>query len=77
MEREIREKRALSVGLRGINNTQAKVLRKEGEQLFSKYAAFCKRNNVAYYPARCRVFDGEELLTPKYKRILDLYKNVK
>lgn len=74
MEREIREKRALSIGLRGLNDAQAKALRKESNALFDKYAAFCKKNNVAYYPARCRVFDGEELISPKYKTILDSYK---
>lgn len=74
MEREIREKRALSIGLKGLDNARSKALWRESKELFNKYAAYCEKNKVARYPARCEVFDGEELITPKYKRILDLYK---
>ena len=76
MEREIREKRALCIGLKDIDKTAALAYKAEGKRLFDEYAAFCEKNKVARYPARCEVFDGEELITPRYKQILDLYKGV-
>lgn len=74
IEREIRQNKALSVGLKGIDDKAAKEYAIKAKQAYDAYTKYSKDNDVAYYPARCKVFDGEELLTPKYKRILDQYR---
>lgn len=74
MERAIREKKALSVGLKDIRPKVAAQFKKEATKLFKEYTEYSKNNDVAYYPSRCTLFDGEELLTPKYVRLLEKYK---
>ena len=73
-ERAIREKKALAIGLKDIDPKGAKAYALDARKTFDEYARYCEKNKVARYPDRCKVFDGEELITPKYKRILDLYK---
>lgn len=73
-ERAIREKKALSIGLKSISKKDAKAYAIEARKTFDEYVRYSQKNKVAYYPDRCKVFDGEELISPKYKRILDLYR---
>lgn len=70
-ERAIREKKAVAIGLKGINNEAARAYARQSRQLFYEYADYCEKNKVARYPARCKVFDGEELISPVYKRLLE------
>lgn len=71
MERAIREQQAVAIGLKDINIAQARAYALESKVLYKKYADYCNKNKVATYPARCKVFDGEELISPVYKRILN------
>lgn len=73
-ERAIREKKALSIGLKSVSKKDAKAYALEARKTFDEYVKYSQKNKVAYYPDRCKVFDGEELISPKYKRVLDLYK---
>lgn len=73
MERAIREKRALAIGLKDINRPQARFFASQSKELYEQYKAYCDKNKVAYYPARCKVFDGELLITPRYKALLEKY----
>lgn len=77
MEREIRQDRALYIGLKGINDKASKAFYKKAKAAVAEYKKYSEKNKVAYYPDRCRVFDGEELLNPKYVRILEQYKGRK
>ena len=52
----------------------ARAYAKQAWERYAEYMKYSKDNRVAYYPDRCKVCDGEELITPRYKRILDLYK---
>lgn len=73
MERAIREKSALAIGLKDINRPQARYLAEQSKELYEQYKAYCDKNKVAYYPARCKVFDGEQLINPRYKALLKKY----
>lgn len=72
-ERAIREKKAVAIGLKGINNEAARAYARKSRQLFDEYAEYCDENKVARYPARCKVFDGEQLINPRYKALLQKY----
>ncbi|MBR1746584.1 MAG: hypothetical protein IJ735_00020 [Clostridia bacterium] len=74
MEREVRERRALSVGLKSIDKKAASAYAQEAKAWYQEYIKYSKDHKVAYYPDRCRVFDGEELIDKKYVRLLDAYK---
>ena len=71
MERAIRQRQALSIGLKGIDDKKSKAFALESKQLYDEYTKFCDKNRVAYYPSRCKVFDGEELISPVYRRLLN------
>lgn len=73
MERTIREKRALAIVLKDVNRPQARYLAEQSKELYEQYKAYCDKNKVAYYPARCKVFDGEQLINPRYKALLQKY----
>ena len=60
--------------LKSISPKDAKAYALDARKTFDEYVRYSQKNKVAYYADRCKVFDGEELITPKYKRILDLYK---
>ena len=69
-EREIRDNKALAIGFKEVDPEQAKEFRLRARRLTAEYQAYSKKNEVAFYPSRCQVFDGEELVSARYKRLL-------
>lgn len=68
LERETRRAKKLSIGLKEINSVEAAKQRKKAKELYKKYVDYSNANKVAFYPWRCKVFDGEELINNDYKR---------
>ena len=69
-ERQIRDNKALSIGYKDINSREARAYQLRAQELYKEYQEYSRKNNVAFYPARCQVFDGEELVSKRYKRLL-------
>ena len=69
-EREIRDNKALAIGLKDVDPQQAKEYVLQARKLTQEYEEYSKKNEVAFYPSRCRVFDGEELVSARYRRLL-------
>lgn len=74
LERAVREKKALSIGLKSVDKDASRLYAQEAKAKYQEYIKYSKDNNVAFYPDRCKVFDGEELIEKKYVRLLDAYK---
>lgn len=68
LERETRRAKKLSIGLKEIDSVEAAKQWKKAKELYKKYVDYSNANKVAFYPWRCKVFDGEELINNDYKR---------
>ena len=70
-ERKIREYKLKSIGLKGIDSREARKYMGKAREAYENYKKYCRENKVAFYPARCKVFDGEEELTQAVKRLIN------
>jgi hypothetical protein len=59
-EREIRYQKRLAVQTKGIDPRKYSEARKRALKLNATYKDFCKSNDIAYYPSRTKILDGEE-----------------
>lgn len=75
-EVRIRKARALSIGLKEIDPVEASRYGRESKELYRKYIDYSKKNDVAYYPSRCEVFDGEELINASYRKVIETKREV-
>lgn len=70
-ERKVRENKLKYVGLKDIAKDEALKYLRKSREVYKAYKEYCQKNNVAYYPSRCKVFDGEEELTQAVKRLIN------
>ena len=64
-ERQIRNNENLYIGLKNVNPKEAKACKAKAKKLYDEYVSYCRKNKVAFYPSRCKAFDGEAFLNSK------------
>ena len=75
-ERKIREYKLKSIGLKGIDSREARKYMGKAREAYENYKKYCRENKVAFYPARCKVFDGEEELNNAIRKFIEKKKKI-